>query len=64
MAEKMVLTVEETREMLGIARPTVYQLVHRKDFPVIRIGRRILVPKKQLEDWIDRQIMENGCLSF
>lgn len=56
MTEKLTLNVEEMGELLGVSRQTAYNLIHRADFPVLRIGKRILIPKKQLEAWMDRQV--------
>ncbi len=49
MEEKVVMTVEEAAEYLRISRPSAYQAVKRGDIPIIRIGRRILVPVAALE---------------
>ena len=54
MNEKLTLSVEEAGKLLGVSRQVAYQLIHRSDFPTLHIGRRILVPKKQLEEWMDR----------
>ena len=56
MTEKLTLSVEEAGKLLGVSRQVAYQLIHRADFPTLHIGRRILVPKKQLEIWMDRQV--------
>ena len=56
MNEKLTLSVEEAGKLLGVSRQVAYQLIHRSDFPTLHIGRRILVPKKQLEIWMDRQV--------
>ena len=49
MEEKVVMTVEEAAEVLKISRPSAYQAVKNGEIPVIRIGRRILVPVAALE---------------
>lgn len=49
MEEKVVLTVEEVAAKLKISRPSAYLAVQRGEIPVIRIGRRILVPVAALE---------------
>jgi excisionase family DNA binding protein len=49
MEEKVVLTVDECAEYLGISRPQAYLGVHRGDIPHIRVGKRILVPRAALE---------------
>lgn len=49
--------VEDLCGLLGISRPTAYELAHRNDFPTIRIGRRLLIPKTALEKWLERQTL-------
>ena len=56
--EKVLMTVKEMRKVTGFSRPMAYQLVNREDFPKIRIGRRIMIPAKQLERWIEEQSMK------
>ena len=46
---KYVLTVEEAGQRLGLSRPSAYQAVKRGEIPIIRIGRRILVPVAALD---------------
>jgi len=46
---KYVLTVEEAGRRLGLSRPSAYQAVKRGEIPIIRIGRRILVPVAALD---------------
>lgn len=53
--EKMLMTVEEMRKVTGFSRPMAYKVLNREDFPKIRIGRRIMIPAKQLERWIEEQ---------
>ena len=53
--EKMLLTVREAAETLGVSRATVYTLIHREDFPSIHIGARILINSKKLQDWVNNQ---------
>ena len=43
--ERLVYTVAEAGELLGISRAFAYELVGRGELPVIRLGRRCLVPK-------------------
>ena len=43
--ERLVLTVAEAGKLLGISRAFAYELVARGELPVIRLGRRIVVPK-------------------
>jgi excisionase family DNA binding protein len=51
-----VLQVNELAEILNVSRWTAYELCRRPDFPAVRIGRRILVRKDQLQAWLDLQV--------
>lgn len=50
MAE--MLTVKQLREKLKLSRQAAYDLCKRTDFPVCRIGRKILIPADSLQKWI------------
>lgn len=50
---KMALTVCEMAEELRISKTQAYNLVHIADFPRVRIGTKILIPRKQLEQWLE-----------
>ena len=51
--EKIALNVSEAAEALGVSRPVLYQLIHRDDFPALKIGKRTLIPRAALEEWIN-----------
>ena len=46
---RLVFTVEEAAQLLGISRSFAYEAVQRGDIPSMRIGRRVLVPKAALK---------------
>jgi len=46
---RLTLSIEETARLLGISRGLAYEMARRGKLPVIRFGRRFLVPKKALE---------------
>ena len=46
--DRLVYTVAEAGQLLGISRAFAYELVARGEIPVIRLGRRRLVPKVAL----------------
>ncbi len=47
--DKLTYTVEETGKALGLSRASAYKAVHDGTIPTIRIGRRLVVPRVQLE---------------
>ena len=50
------LTANEVAELLRTSRPAVYAMVERGQIPgVVRIGRRVLVCRHDLVDWLDQK---------
>ncbi|MFC1935590.1 helix-turn-helix domain-containing protein [Chloroflexota bacterium] len=51
VAEPQTVSVEVACRLLGISRGLGYALVNRGEFPVtvLRLGRRLIVPKAALE---------------
>ena len=47
--DKATYTVEEAARVLGISRGSAYEAVRRGDLPVLKIGKRLLVPRAMLE---------------
>ena len=47
--EKLTLTVDETAKCLGIGRNSAYEAIARCEIPVVKVGKRLLVPKAALE---------------
>ena len=40
---------------LGIGLAHAYEVAHRRDFPTITLGSRIIVPRDKFMEWIDEQ---------
>lgn len=53
--DALCVTVDDLCDLLRVSRPTAYSLVHQTGFPVIRVGRRLLIPKVGLERWLNEQ---------
>lgn len=49
-----VLNATQLATALGISRAGAYQLLNTETFPTLRIGKRLLVPKDKLIDWIEK----------
>jgi len=47
--ERQTLTVEEAAKLLGVSRGSAYGAVRSGELPVVRLGRRLLVPRQALE---------------
>lgn len=50
---RLVLTVPEVAAELQIPASTVYDLIRRGEIPSVRVGKRIRVPKRRLEQWVN-----------
>ena len=66
---KLGLTVDEAREMLGIGRNLMLQLVKVKGFPAVRFKRKIIINKELLPKWfimekINRQRAPKGTVTI
>jgi len=51
---RATVSVEEAARILGISRGLAYQMVHQGKMPVLRFGRRMVVPKKVLEQLLEK----------
>ena len=56
----LMLSVPDLTEALGISRAGAYELVKRKDFPALHLGKRVLVPKEELIAWIKENTSRAG----
>ena len=46
------LTVADVKNYLNISQAAAYELTHRADFPVVRIGGSIRVPRDAFLAWV------------
>ena len=56
---KMTLSVSEAAKMIGISKPKVYDLVREEQLPGIHVGKKIVIPKQAVIDWLSRGV-NNG----
>ena len=49
-----VLNANQLATALGISRAGAYQLPNTGTFPTLRTGKRLLVPKDKLVEWIEQ----------
>lgn len=51
----LMLNADAVKNLLGVSMSTAYELMHEKNFPSLRIGNRLLVPKEKFIAWVDAQ---------
>ncbi len=49
---KKVMSVKEVTEYLGVSQSTVYEKCAEGSLPHKRLGGRILIVKKTIDDWL------------
>ena len=52
----LMLSVAEVAAVLGISRAGAYNLMRSDGFPTLFIGKRMVVPKDRLMDWMNAQV--------
>ena len=50
----LMLNAEDVQSVMNISRAGAYQLMHRADFPVIMIGKRMVVPRDKFLEWVQQ----------
>ena len=51
----LTLKAHEAAAVLRISKSKVYELAQRESFPAIRIGKRVVIPRNQLIQWMKNQ---------
>ena len=55
---RLLLTVAEAGEALGIGRTLCYELVLKGELPSVKLGRARRVPVASLQAWVERRVAE------
>lgn len=50
----LMLNAEDIQAVMNISRAGAYQLMHRDNFPVITIGKRMVVPRDKFLEWVQQ----------
>lgn len=56
----LFLNAELVAKTLGIAPSSAYELMHEKNFPTLRIGSRMVVPKDRFIEWVVQHTKGGG----
>ena len=60
--DKLAYSTTETAQVLGVSRPTVYQLMKQTGFPAFKVGTRTLVSAEGLRAWVQAQVERGEAL--
>ena len=56
----LFLNAAMVAQVPGISAASSYELMHEKDFPVLKIGSRMVVPKEDFITWIKQHTKGGG----
>ena len=51
--KESVYTNHNEAKVLGTSPSSGYELMHQPDFPVLRVGSRMVVPKEKYIQWME-----------
>jgi excisionase family DNA binding protein len=52
--DKLLLTIPEAAESVGLGRSKLYELIQSGDVPVVRIGRAVRISADRLREWTQK----------
>ena len=56
MKNKKLITVKEFAKEYGIGTNNAYEMVNSKGFPVVKLGRKILVIRDRVDEFLYKSI--------
>lgn len=59
---KLCMTTDEAATQLNISKSKLYQLLRENAIPSLKVGRRILIPTKELKEWLHSQSTHSSNL--
>ena len=54
--QETYLSPADIKEILGFSKTKTYAIINQRDFPKIRFGREILIPKSEFEKFMKRML--------
>lgn len=57
--EPLLLGVDEVARRLGLGRSKVYELLLKRELTSLRVGRRRLVPRQSLDEFVAKRLAED-----
>ncbi len=50
----LFLNADLVAKVLGVSPSSGYELMHELDFPVLKVGSRMVVPKEKFIQWVEK----------
>ena len=58
----LFLNAAMVAKVLGVSPSSGYELMHEADFPVLKVGNRMIVPKEKFVEWVEQHTQGSGNL--
>ena len=56
----LFLNAELVAKVLGVSPSSGYELMHEPDFPILKVGGRMVGPKEKFVEWVERNTKGSG----
>ncbi len=56
----LFLNADLVAKVLGVSPSSGYELMHESDFPVLKVGSRMVVPKEKFVQWVEEHTAGGG----
>ena len=56
----LFLNTAMVAKVLGVSPSSGYELMHEPDFPVLKVGSRMVVPKDKFVEWMEQHTKGSG----
>ena len=60
LSHPLLLSADEAARTLRISRATLYRLIYARHLRGVHVGRRLLLPRQELEAYVRRLLDEEG----
>ena len=57
----LFLNAKLVAQVLGISPSSAYELMHESNFPVLKVGNRMVVPKEKFVAWVEEHTKGGGA---
>lgn len=51
--DKLVYSIQEAADLLGISRSYAYELARNGTIPVLQLGKKRVIPKEKFNQWVN-----------
>ena len=57
----LFLNAATVASVLGVSPSSGYELMHEPDFPILKVGSRMVVPKERFIQWVEQNTAGGGA---